>query len=229
MTDPHELIEQYLPLARSIALQEWRKAPHALELDEIRSIAHFGLVGAAMRWHPYCAEKGYSPDALEFFKPFVVLRVKGAIVDAVRSADRASRALRDRYKLIRDAGQDQGATDSQLAERTGLSELEIRHTIRDMAHRHTVSLEAEEYEPQAQTDVESSVLAGDILSAVVAVIKTLTDEQQAIVALHYHRGLQLQQVARALGITESRASQLHARAVLTIKAAMREAAEQWET
>lgn len=221
--DTRKLVEEYLDLARSLAQQVWRTAPHALELDELRGIAYLGLVGAAVRWKPFCEKEGHDPGALQFFKPFVVRRVYGALIDEIRRADFASRSLRTRAKALQEAGQDRGLSERELAERTGMSVTEVRDTIRGMAQR-PVSLEAEELDPHARDDVESSVFATSVLDSVVGAIRTLPPEMQTVIALHYHRGHQLQDVARRMGITESRASQLHAKAVLAVHDAMRDAA-----
>ncbi len=217
------LVVAHLGLAQSLAQPVWRTAPHALEADELRAIAYLGLVSAAARWRPYCAEKGYSPQALQFFKPFLVARVKGALYDAIRASDWAGRNLRARAKLLAEAGAERTLTHAELAARTGMSEAEVRATVRDMARR-PVSLEAEDLDPGGADNVESSVFTRAVLAQVVAAIEDLAADQRTVIALHYHRGLQLQEVAVAMGITDSRASQLHARAVLAIHAAMRQAA-----
>lgn len=222
--DADALIAEHLGLAHSVARQVWRTAPHALELDELTAIANLGLVSAARRWQPYCEEHQFSPDALEFFKTFAVRRIYGAMMDAIRQADWATRSLRTRAKMLQEAGQEHGLSEMELAERTGLTVTEVRTTVRGMSQR-PVSLEGEEIEPSARQDVESSVLASSVLDVVAATVRTLPIEQQVVVALHYHRGMQLQEAARAMGITESRASQLHAKAVLRIHQAMVEAAK----
>lgn len=223
-----DLITGHMGLAQSLAQQRWRTAPHALDLDELRAIAYLGLVQCAARWKPYCAENNFSPDALEYFKPFVVRRVNGAIMDAIRASDWATRSLRNRAKALQEAGQDRGASEAELAERSGLSVAEVRATVRGMAQR-PVSLEAEELEPSAErADVESAAFTTHLLRVVVAAIRRLAHDQQIVVALHYHQGLQLQEIAKLMGITESRASQLHAKAVLDIHAAMLSVATQRE-
>lgn len=220
------LIATHMGLAQSLAQQVWRKAPHALELDELRGIANFGLVDAASRWLPYCAKHGFDPARLEYFKPFVVRRVHGALIDAIRAADWATRSLRNRAKAIQDATQeDRGLSVADLAERTGMSPADVRSTLRGMAQR-PVSLEAEELDPNSEQDVESSVFTRYVLDCVVAAVANLALDQQIVIALHYHRGLQLQEVAQAMGITESKASQLHAKAVLAIHEIMVAAVEQ---
>jgi RNA polymerase sigma factor for flagellar operon FliA len=221
------LVHQYQSLAQSLAQQVWRTAPHALEMDELMGIAYLGLVSAAKRWHPYCEERGYSPDALEYFKPFVVRRVRGALIDAIRSSDWATRSLRTRAKALQAAGQDKGLSDTELAQRSGMSVQEVRNTIRGMSQR-PVSMEAEELDPVAGRSVESDVFTSDVLNNVVGTIRDLDLDQQVVLTLHYFEGLQLQQVARTMGISESRASQLHAKAVLAVHEQMLTTAQQRE-
>lgn len=222
------LIRNHMGLAQSLAMQVWRTAPHALDLDDLRAIAYYGLTMAADRWNPYCAERGFDPGALEYFKPFVVRRVHGALIDAIRASDWATRSLRTKARALQDAGQDKGLSHAELAERTGMTVTEVRATVRGMAQR-PVSLEAEELDPDSDHDVESSAFTSEILATVVDVVGTLPGDQQAVVALHYYKGLQLQEVARQMGITESRASQLHAKAVLTVHEAMMVAATHSES
>lgn len=213
--DVDELIQTYIPLTQALARQQWRTAPHALELDELTGIAYLGLVQAARRWHNYCAEKGYDPHALQFFKPFVVQRVRGALIDAIRANDWATRSLRTRARALQDAGRDKGLSEQELASRTGMSIKDVRATIRGMAQR-PVSLEAEELDPVSGGGVESDAFTADVLGTVVGTIRDLDVEQQIVLTLHYFSGLQLQEVARTMGISESRASQLHASAVLAV-------------
>jgi RNA polymerase sigma factor for flagellar operon FliA len=225
--DVEALVFEHLELAQSLARQVYRTAPHALDLDDLRGIASLGLVWCAQRWKPYCAEKGHSPERLEYFRPFVVRRVRGALIDASRSADWATRSLRYRAKALQAAGQERGLSDVELAERSGMSVQEVRNTIRGMAQR-PVSLEAEELDPEAAGSVESSIFTGTVLSAVTAVVAGLGKEEQVVLALHYFDGLQLQQVAGAMGISESRVSELHANAVLSVHAAMLDTAQHSE-
>ncbi len=217
--DVDSLISQYMPLTQTLARQVWRTAPHALDLDELTGIAYLGLVQAGRRWNNYCAEKGYDPNALQFFKPFVVQRVRGALIDAIRASDWATRSLRTRAKALQEAGQDRGLSEKELAERSGMSVQDVRNTIRGMASR-PVSLEAEELDPVGGAGVESDAFTSGVLGTVVGTIRDLEPEMQVVLTLHYFKGLQLQEVAKAMGISESRASQLHAQAVLAVHAEM---------
>lgn len=223
--DVDGLITEYLGLAQSIAQQVWRTAPHALQLDELTGIAHLALVECANRWVPYCLRNNFDPAALQYFKPYVARRVYGALIDANRSADWATRSLRTRAKALQEAGQDKGASEHELAQRSGMTVKEVRQTIHGMSQR-PVSLEGEELEPVSGGGVESEAFTSDVLGSMVGAIRDLEPELQIVLTLHYYKGLQLQEVARTMGISESRASQMHARAVLAVHAEMVTAAQQ---
>jgi RNA polymerase sigma factor for flagellar operon FliA len=210
------MIRDHMGLAQSLAQQVWRGAPHALDLDELRAIAYLGLVSAVRRWKPYCAERQFSPEAVQFLKTFIVRRVHGALIDALRASDWATRNLRTRAKALQAAGQQSGASYTELADRSGMSVSDVRNTIRGMARR-PVSLEGQD--PQLidpETDVESSVVVDLLLEEVVATVRALSTQHKLVMTLHYFEGNQLQHVAQLMGITESLASQLHAEAVLAV-------------
>lgn len=227
--DVDQLILEYLGLTQALARQQWRTAPHALDLDELTGIAYLGLVSAARRWLAYCSERGHDPEALQFFKPFVVQRVRGALIDAIRASDWATRSLRTRAKALQEAGQERGVSERELAARSGLTIKEVRSTIRDMSQRRPMSIEAEELDPISGAGVESDVFTSQVLGAMVETIRDLEPEQQVVLTLHYFKGLQLQQVAKAMGISESRASHLHARAVLAVHEKMVTAVQHGES
>lgn len=227
MVDVDGLIKNYMSLAHSIATQVWRTAPHALELDELTGIAYLALCDCANRWVPYCNKNGYSADHLQFFKPYVARRVYGALIDANRSADWATRSLRTRAKALQEAGQDKGVSEQELARRSGMTVKEVRQTIHGMSQR-PVSLEAEELEPISGSGVESDAFTADVLGAMVDTIRDLEPELQIVLSLHYFKGLHLQEVARSMGISESRASQYHAKAVLAVHQGMVSAAQHQE-
>lgn len=232
--DKETLIRDHMGLAKAIAVQNWQTATYALEMGEMVSLANMGLVDAANRWEGYCEKNGYDPAAVEYFKVFAARRIHGTIRDGIRQNDWATRTLRDKAKKLKQAGQDDGATASELAERTGMTLKEVNSTIHRMASR-PVSLEGELPNSEATgpsyadpISTEGSAFQNDMLECAASVIRTLPQDQQVVLALHYYEALEIRAVALELGITESRASQLHTRAVLTIKQALAEAATESE-
>lgn len=201
--------------AQREARRAWNSAPHALELGEMVSLAYYGLTMAAARWEEYCATHRYSPAALEFFRAYALRRIRGAMLDAMRSSDWVTRSTRGNVKQLRAAGQDQGATEEELAQRTGLTPSQIRSTAAQVAAR-PVSIDAEPAEVPDPDDVESSVVVGSLLSSVVGACQGLSPEVQVVLALHYHQGWDLKEIAVALVRSEAEVSRLHTEGCLAV-------------
>ncbi len=213
------LIEQHMGMAEAISVNVWKTAPHALDIDELRSLAFFGLTQAAARWRPYCDENGYDSSAYNFFKGFASSRIRGAIYDSIRSNDWTTRTLRGKSKLLKEAGQDNGASISELSERTGMSEQEVTRTMARMAAK-PVSLQAASMDFEDSETLEGSIFEQDVRTATVEAIGKLPLEYQIVLAMHYYEGKELKVVAAELKITDARASNLHTKAVLAIREAM---------
>jgi RNA polymerase sigma factor FliA len=219
-----ELTADIMPQARAEAFKVWQRAPHVLELDELEALALSGLAAAAARWETYCAEKGHDPHAYEYFPAYCLRRMRGAMLDWLRSQDWVTRSARTRAKAIRDAGQDQGLTEAELAAATGLTEDEVRDTIAAVASR-PVSLDAEPHDVAGEEDVEGAVVVGQVLAAVAGVMEGLAPAARVILALRYYHGLSLADAALAAGVEPEEGARMHAEAILAVHEAMLRAVE----
>lgn len=234
--DKESLILEHLNLAKDIATREWRTATHVLKLNDMLSLAYLGLVDAADRWEPYCEKNEYDPNATQFFKVFASLRIRGTIRDQIRKDDWATRTVRSKAKLLKNAGQDEGASIEELSEKTGLSVSEINKVNTRLSAK-PVSLEAHlsnsdqdgvhtNPELKDAIDTESSAFTRDMMSIFVDAFRQLPYEMQVIISLKYYRNLELRKVAEELGLPETKISQLHSSGILAIKNALVEAAEE---
>jgi RNA polymerase sigma factor for flagellar operon FliA len=214
-----ELVAAIMPQARVEAYKVWQRAPHALELDELHAIALKGLAEAAARWQVYCAEKGHDPRAFEYFPAYVLARMRGAMLDNLRSQDWVTRSDRTRAKAIRDAGQDRGASEAELARATGMSVTEVRSTLAAVSAR-PVSIDAEPHDVADEADVESQAVVSEVLGAVTAVTAALPPEVQVLLALRYYAGRTIADAAAAVGMEPNEAARAHTRAILDIHDAM---------
>ena len=211
------VVEEYLDLAESVAYSVYRKAPHAMELDETKAQALLGLVKAADRWMDYCAERGYDPDHMQYFAVFATRRIRGGIIDALRKKDFATRAQRDSSKQLFKAGLGSGASEEELAERTGMSPAEIRETVTAVSAK-PVSLEAVgELSIPDRTLVEQAQEENAVLEGMVSFMRELPYDEQVVLALHYYMNMELREIAKLLQITESKASHLHTSAVMAVR------------
>jgi RNA polymerase sigma factor FliA len=213
------LVQDNIGMAEAISVTVWKTAPHALDLDELRSLAYFGLTQAAARWRPYCDKNGYDSKAYNYFKVYASSRIRGAIFDSLRSNDHASRTLRGKSKLLKDAGQDNGASIVEMSERTGMSVSEVTKTMTRMAAK-PVSLQAASIDCEDEHSLDGTIFEQDIRAAMVEAIKELPFEYQLVLAMHYYEEKELKVVAKELDITDARASHLHTRAVLAVREAM---------
>jgi RNA polymerase sigma factor for flagellar operon FliA len=236
-----ELVLGHIALAVSIALGVYNTAPHALELEELKAIAYFGLVDAGSRWNSYCARKSFNPMDKVYFTKYSSLRIRGAIYDRLRSNDWATRSLREKSRKINLASIKADGidlTNAELAEVTGLTEKEIRDTLTGMS-RAPVSLDsvvAPWADDSGNTisngssqladaeDTESAAAVNSLLESFADAVKDLPFEQRLLIVLHYHQGLELKKAAALMGITDTVASTYHTSAVIKLLEILQEAA-----
>ena len=141
------LVIEMMPQAKSEAWKVYQAAPHALDLDDLTSLAFTGLMMAAARWPRYCADRNFDSGCgqvpcadpatcgTRYFAAYSLRRIRGAMLDAMRSADWVTRSMRTRAKALREAGQDLGKTEQELSDATGLTSRQIRATAAGVSAR----------------------------------------------------------------------------------------------
>ena len=225
-----ELILQYSPLVKYVMGRLAISLPAIIDYEDILSFGTIGLIEAVERFD---TEKGVK------FETYAISRIRGAIIDALRSLDRLPRSVRQKAKdsteailqLTTNLGRE--PTDQEVAESLGLTvEMYRRHLVD--ASWVTVSLDAmgsnDDDEDGGNGDIsvadpdtedfslrmEQQELIGDLSDA----IRDLPDREQLILSLYYKEELTMREVSRVLGISESRVCQLHARALSRLRAQM---------
>lgn len=225
------LVLGLLGQARSEAWKVFSSAPHALDLDELTSLAYTGLTMAAVRWPVYCAERGFDPGCgqvpcadpsscgTRFFAAYCLRRIRGAMLDAMRSQDYVTRSVRSRARQLREAGHDLGRSEAELAAATGLSRRQIRDTLSGVAAR-PVSFDAEVHDVPEFGGTESRVVVASILDAVAGALDGLDAETQVVIALRFHQGLDFAEIASKLGTDKDRVEHLHNAGVRAVHGVM---------
>lgn len=216
-----ELVLEIYPSARSEAYRVWQRAPHALEMDELVSLALYGLASAARRWPEYCRVKGHDPAAYQFFRAYALRRMRGSMLDYLRAQDWVTRSARTKAKELQRAGADRGLSDAELAAATGMDIAEVREVNAAVAAR-PVSIDAERVDAAAEDDVEGQAVVMQVLAAVTGAAARLGEEQRLLLALRYYHGIPVAEAAGYAGITPDEACRLHQAAVLEIHSAMLE-------
>jgi RNA polymerase sigma factor for flagellar operon FliA len=214
-----QMAADFMPQVRAEAWKFYQKAPHALELDELTGLGLLGMTQAVAAWPRYCHKNGFDPEATQYLIAYILRRVRGAMLDAMRGQDHMTRSARTRAKVLREAGQDLGLGDAELAERSGLTIAEVRETMAAAAAR-PVSLDAEPYDVPAPDGTESSVVVSSILDAASAVLRGFPPQAQAAVVLRYYYGLAPAEAAAVLGEEEAEALSWLNEAVAAMHSAM---------
>ncbi len=215
-----ELIQQ----ARAIAWKFWHSAPQALDFDELVSLANKGLAEARNRWPVYCQEHGFDPGMTRYYGEYCRRRMRGSVLDYMRSLDWATRTERNRARMLRDAGQDLGKTEAELAAGTGLTRQQVADTLSVMARR-PVGFDPVEHDVTDSADTESRAVVSDLLATAVRVMRGLPLESQFVVILTSYYGLTIRQAAEVLSMEQGEAAGLQQAAVLAVHQALLRATE----
>lgn len=225
------LVTTMLPQARAEAWKVYRRAPHALEVEDLISLAYTGLMMAAARWRFYCEKNGYHPGCgqvpcadpascgTRYFCAYALRRLRGSMLDALRSADWVTRSLRTKVKKIRAAEAAGYRSEAEVAAAAGLTVSQVRVALGKLAAR-PVAFEVEEHDLPDAENVESGVVVSAVLGSVVQAVDRLDATAQAVLALRYHQGWEFPAIAGELELSEDQVRAAHAAGVLAVRDAM---------
>lgn len=234
------LILNYAPLVKLVAGRLRSQLPPHVEESDLISFGLTGLLGAIERYDP---ERGVK------FKNFALFRIRGAIIDALRSLDWVPRSVRDNAREIERAESSLGAklgcppSETELADCLGLDVEALQQRLLEIADSRIQSFEAPLPGGQAdslgnaslldvvsnpgfadpQKTLDASEGTSDLSATLADAIASLPERQQFILACRYREDLRMQEIGEVLGVSESRVSQLHAKALISLRAAIRTA------
>jgi len=222
-----ERIAAGLPFVESLARRVASSMPHSIELCDLVQDGMLGLIDAACRFDEARGIK---------FETFAERRVRGAMIDALRrdawprGVRRQRRQLEAaREQLRRELGAEPSLAD--LAKRVGSDEARLGRTIIRIATIESTSpLSAGEnvdgstlpaaLVPSEPTAPDKAFEEKEVRDRIRAAIASLPPRERRVVALYYYREATMKQIGAAIGVNESRVSQLHARAVQRLRKAL---------
>jgi len=224
-----DLVEQYAPLVKKVALHLLARLPSGTELDDLIQVGLMALLEAA---------RNYSPAKGASFETYARIRLRGAMLDEVRSTDWVPRSV---YKKQRDlvsatqsvensTGHEASAGD--VAEEMGVGLHEYHDILTDASKAKFFSLnqmmDDTEFDPEApsgkQENPTHQLQKAEFFASVANAIKELPEREALVMSLYYVEELNLKEVGEVLGVSESRVSQIHSQAVVRLRARL---GEEW--
>ena len=228
-----EVIKEFLPTINYWANKYAYQGAPVLSKEDLVSAGVIGLIEAYNRYDP---SKGVK------FKTYAEFRIKGAMLDEIRKLDIIPRSVRDKIsefeeklqELRRDLGR--MPTEEEIASAMGMT-LEDYHKFLEQIKGVTfVDINAfKQKMPDLEEEDIFALISGDpkedpfekyalkeLQEKLEEALEYLTEKERLVLALYYHEGLTMKEIAQVLNYTESRISQIHSQAILKLRSLLKE-------
>lgn len=222
-----KLIIQYSPLVKYVAGRVGVGLPRNVEQSDLVSFGVFGLIDAIEKFDP---ARGYK------FETYAIARIKGAILDELRSIDWVPRSVRSKARTLEramgklEAEHHRAPTDDEVADEMGVTPQQLQTTLSQISFVGVAALD----EMLSGGERGESVTLGDTVAdkgdgpmgvyeveemrqILAESINRMPEREKIVLTLYYYEGLTLAEIGRVLGVTESRVCQIHTKAVLQLR------------
>ena len=222
-----ELVRQYLPLVKTVVGRLAMTLPAHAATEDLYSAGLVGLLNAVRR---------YNHKTGVLFETYARVRIRGAVFDELRRLDWVPRSVHDKARKVEDVmrkleqKKGQIPTNYEMAKALDLTEEEYEQLLNEIRPATFVCLdsvrsaeqegEATQHEAVAdsgQPDPGNVTARRELARIIARRLEHLPDMQRKVLALYYFEDLRLREIAEVFGVTESRISQIHAAAILSIK------------
>jgi RNA polymerase sigma factor FliA len=222
-----QLVLQYLPLVRTVVGRLAMTLPAHAATEDLYSAGLVGLLHAVRR---------YNHKAGVLFETYARVRIRGAVFDELRKLDWVPRSVHDKARKVEDVMRKleqkigRVPNNAEMAEALDITEPEYEQLLNEIRPATFVCLdsvrsaeqegEATQHEAVADASVPDpshNTERRELSRIIASRLETLPDMQRKVLALYYFEDLRLREIAEVFGVTESRISQIHAAAILSIK------------
>ncbi len=224
------LILTYAPLVKFVAGRLGSGLPAHVDEGDLVSYGLLGLIGAIER---------YDPDRDVKFETYAIARIKGSIIDELRAMDWVPRSVRARARDIEraigelEAQSGRAPSEEEIAAKLGVSQDELGENLLEISRSSIAALDElwtisssggdqvaliDTIEDTQGPEPQQALAQTEMREALGEAIARLPEREKLVVTLYYYEELTLREIGEVLGVTESRVSQLHTKAILRLKA-----------
>lgn len=227
-----QVVQEYSPMIKYVANRIALRLPPHIEVDDLISVGVMGLIDAIEKYDPTRGAK---------FKTYAEFRVRGSILDELRSLDWVPRSIRQKaaqvdavsHKLQARFGRP--PEDEEVAAEMGVTLEQFFITLNETKSMPLISLEdlgvAKEsgerrslldcLAGKSDVDPQTQLRLTELKSIIAKAIDSLPEKERLMISLYYYEELTMREIGEVLGITESRVSQIHSKAVFRLRTKLR--------
>jgi RNA polymerase sigma factor FliA len=230
--DQERVLLEHLPIVRFLARRIHERLPQHVDIEDLVSAGVVGLMDAFAK---------FDPEKKVQFRSYAQFRIRGAILDSLRTLDWSPRELRRKGRAVEEAirvltsrlGRAPG--EVEVASEMGIDLEGYQQLLGDLKGLEIGTLHVERNENSGEEELAYipgrpdddplfRCLKGELEERLTDAIAHLPDRERLVMTLYYYEEMTMREIGLALGVVESRVSQVHASAVVHLRAALRDLA-----
>ncbi|HZD47762.1 MAG TPA: FliA/WhiG family RNA polymerase sigma factor, partial [Silvibacterium sp.] len=221
MTEEYEqVVVEHLPIVRFLARRIHERLPHQVDIEDLVSAGVLGLIDAFQK---------FDPGKKVQFRSYAQFRIRGAILDSLRTLDWSPRDLRRKGRSIEEAIRSltvrsgRAPSEAEVAAELGMELGQYQLLLGELKGLEIGTLHAERSEDSGEEElayVPSNpeedplfcCLKGEMQARLASAIDQLAERERLVMTLYYYEEMTMKEIGLTLGVVESRVSQIHASA-----------------
>ena len=230
--EQERVLLEHLPIVRFLARRIHERLPQHVDIEDLVSAGVVGLMDAFTK---------FDPDKKVQFRSYAQFRIRGAILDSLRTLDWSPRELRRKGRAVEEAIRvltarlGRAPADAEVAAEMGLVLEEYQQLLGDLKGLEIGTLHMERNEDSGEEELAYvpgrpeedplfRCLRGELEERLTEAIANLPDRERLVMTLYYYEEMTMREIGLALGVVESRVSQIHASAVVHLRGALKDLA-----
>ncbi|HEY6487934.1 MAG: FliA/WhiG family RNA polymerase sigma factor [Terracidiphilus sp.] len=230
--EQEQVLLEHLPIVRFLARRIHERLPQHVDIEDLVSAGVVGLMDAFAKFDP--AKKVQ-------FRSYAQFRIRGAILDSLRTLDWSPRELRRKGRAVEEAirvltaRKGRAPGEGEVADELGVALEEYQQLLGDLKGLEIGTLHLERNEDSGEEELAYvpgrpeedplfRCLRGELEERLSSAITHLPERERMVMTLYYYEEMTMREIGLALGVVESRVSQIHASAVVHLRAALKDLA-----